>query len=57
MQVQAIGMYGAAQPDFFKSETTGDIKIITTHHLYIYKSCVLTQNLEGVTQKISLPCP
>ena len=21
-QVQAIGMYGAAQPDFFKSETT-----------------------------------
>ena len=22
MQVQAIGMYGAAQPDFFKSETT-----------------------------------
>ena len=22
-QVQAIGMYGAAQPDFFKSETNG----------------------------------
>ena len=56
-QVQAIGMYGAAQPDFFKSETTWDIKIITTHHLYIYKSCVFTQNLEGVTPKISLPRP
>ena len=57
IQVQAIGMYGAAQPDFFKSETTWDIKIITTHHLYIYKSCVFTQNLEGVTPKISLPRP
>ena len=56
-QVQATDMYGAAQPDFFKSETTWDIKIITTHHLYIYKSCVFTQNLEGVTQKISLPRP
>ena len=48
-QVQAIAIA--------KSETTWDIKIITTHHLYIYKSCVFTQNLEGVTQKISLPCP
>ena len=56
-QVQATHMYGAAQPDFFKSETTWDIKIITTHHLYIYKSCVFTQNLEGVTPKISLPRP
>ena len=50
-------MYNAAHTDFFKSETSGDIKIIITHHLYIYKSCVFTQNLEGVTQKISLPCP
>ena len=50
-------MYGAAHMDFFKSETNGDIKIIITHHLYIYKSCVFTQNLEGVTPKISLPRP
>ena len=56
-QVQAIEMYGAAHMDFFKSETNGDIKIIITHHLYIYKSCVFTPNLEGVTQKISLPRP
>ena len=57
IQVQAIEMYGAAHMDFFKSETNGDIKIIITHHLYIYKSCVFTPNLEGVTQKISLPRP
>ena len=57
MHVQAIEMYGAAHMDFFKSETNGDIKIIITHHLYIYKSCVFTPNLEGVTQKISLPRP
>ena len=56
-QVQAIEMYGAAHMDFFKSETNGDIKIIITHHLYIYKSCVFTPNLEGVTEKISLPRP
>ena len=56
-QVQAIEMYGAAHMDFFKSETNGDIKIIITHHLYIYKSCVFTPNLECVTQKISLPSP
>ena len=57
MQVRAVEMYGAAHTDLAKSETTWDIKIIITHHLYIYKSCVFTQNLEGVTQKISLPCP
>ena len=57
LQVQAIGMYGAAQPDFFKSETAWGIKIIITHHLYIFKRCVFTPNLEGVTQKISLPRP
>ena len=57
IQVQAIEMYGAAHMDFFKSETNGDIKIIITRHLYIYKSCVFTPNLEGVTQKISLPRP
>ena len=56
-QVQAVEMYGALHTDLAKSETTWDIKIIITHHLYIYKSCVFTQNLEGVTQKISLPCP
>ena len=57
MQVQAIEMYGALHTDLAKSETTWDIKIIITHHLYIYKSCVFTPNLEGVTQKISLPRP
>ena len=36
-QVQAIGMYGAAQPDFFKSETNGGIKNIISYHLKIIK--------------------
>ena len=44
MQVQATDMYGAAQPDFFKSETAWGIKIIITHHLYIFKRCVFTPN-------------
>ena len=56
-QVQAEEMYGALHTDLAKSETTWDIKIIITHHLYIYKSCVFIPNLEGVTEKISLPCP
>ena len=56
-QVQAMGMYGAAQPDFFKSETNGGIKNIISHHLKIIKRCVFSPNLEGVAQKISLPRP
>ena len=39
-QVQAIEMYGAAQPDFLKSETNGGIKNIISHHLEIIKRCV-----------------
>ena len=39
-QVQAIYMYGAAQPDFLKSETNGGIKNIISHHLEIIKRCV-----------------
>ena len=56
-QVQAIGMYGAAQPDFFKSETNGGIKNIISYHLKIIKRCVFSPNLEVVAQKISLPSP
>ena len=56
-QVQAIGMYGAAQPDFFKSETNGGIKNIISYHLKIIKRCVFSPNLEVVAQKISLPRP
>ena len=56
-QVQAIEMYGVAQPDFLKSETNGGIKNIISHHLKIIKRCVFSPNLEGVAQKISLPCP
>ena len=56
-QVQAIYMYGAAQPDFLKSETNGGIKNIISHHLKIIKRCVFSPNLEGVAQKISLPRP
>ena len=56
-QVQAIEMYGAAQPDFLKSETNGGIKNINSHQLKIIKRCVFSPNLEGVAQKISLPCP
>ena len=37
-QVQAIGMYGAAQPDFFKSETNGGIKNIISYHLKTIKN-------------------
>ena len=40
MQVQAVYMYGAAQPDFLKSETNGGIKNIISHHLKIIKRCV-----------------
>ena len=40
MQVQAVYMYGAAQPDFLKSETNGGIKNIISHHLEIIKRCV-----------------
>ena len=50
-------MYGAAQPDFLKSETNGGIKNIISHHLKIIKRCVFSPNLEGVAQKISLPRP
>ena len=57
IQVQAVEMYGAAHKDFFKSETNGDIKIIITHHLYNYKRCVFSTNLEGVAQKMNLPRP
>ena len=57
IQVQAIGMYGAAQPDFFKSETNGGIKNIISYHLKIIKRCVFSPNLEVVAQKISLPRP
>ena len=39
-QVQAVYMYGAAQPDFLKSETNGGIKNIISHHLEIIKRCV-----------------
>ena len=56
-QVQAIGMYGAAQPDFSKSETNGGITNIISYHLKIIKRYVFSPNLEGVAQKISLPCP
>ena len=56
-QVQAIEMYGAAQSDFFKSETNGGIKNITSYHLKIIKRCVFSPNLEVVAQKISLPRP
>ena len=56
-QVQAIGMYGAAQPDFFKSETNGGIKNTISYHLKIIKRCVFSPNLEVVAQKISLPRP
>ena len=56
-QVQAIGMYGAAQPDFFKSETNRGIKNIISYHLKIIKRCVFSPNLEVVAQKISLPRP
>ena len=56
-QVQAIGMYSAAQPDFFKSETNGGIKNIISYHLKIIKRCVFSPNLEVVAQKISLPRP
>ena len=37
MQTQAIEMYGAAQPDFFKSEINGGIKNIISYHLKIIK--------------------
>ena len=57
IQVQAIGVYGAAQPDFFKSETNGGIKNIISYHLKIIKRCVFSPNLEVVAQKISLPRP
>ena len=57
IQVQAIEMYGAAQPDFFKSETNGGIKNIISYHLKIIKRCVFSPNLEVVAQKISLPRP
>ena len=57
LQVQAVYMYGAAQPDFLKSETNGGIKNIISHHLKIIKRCVFSPNLEGVAQKISLPRP
>ena len=57
MQVQAVYMYGAAQPDFLKSETNGGIKNIISHHLKIIKRCIFSPNLEGVAQKISLPRP
>ena len=40
VQVQAIEMYGAVQPDFLKSETNGGIKNIISHHLEIIKRCV-----------------
>ena len=53
-QVQAIGMYGAAQPDFFKSETNGGIKNIISYHLKIIKRCVFSPNLEVVAQKIAI---
>ena len=56
-QVQAVYMYGAAQPDFLKSETNGGIKNIISHHLKIIKRCIFSPNLEGVAQKISLPRP
>ena len=55
IQVQAIGMYGAAQPDFFKSETNGGIKNIISYHLKIIKRYVFSPNLEAVAPKISLP--
>ena len=57
MQVQAIEMYGAAQPNFPKSESNGGIKNIITQHSKIIKRCVFSANLEGVAQKISLPRP
>ena len=50
-QVQAIEMYGAAQPDFLKSKTNGGIKNIISHHLKIIKRCVFSPNLEGVAKK------
>ena len=56
-QVQATEMYGAAQPDFFKSEVNGGIKNIISYHLKIIKRCVFSPNLEVVAQKISLPRP
>ena len=56
-QVQAVEMYGSAQPDLLKSETNGGIKNIISYHLKIIKKCVFSPNLEVVAQKISLPRP
>ena len=56
-QVQAKEMYGAAQTDFFKSETNRGIKNIISYHLKIIKICVFSSNLEVDAQKISLPRP
>ena len=57
IKVQAIEMYGAAQPDFLKPETNGGIKNIISYYLKIIKRCVFSPNFEGVAQKISLPRP
>ena len=56
-QVQVREMYGAAQPDFFKSDTKGGIKNTISYNLKIIKRCVFSPNLEVVAQKISLPRP
>ena len=57
VQVQAIELYGAAQPDFFKSETNRGIKNTISYHLKIIKRCVFSPNFEGVAQKLSLQGP
>ena len=56
-QVQATEKYGAAQPDFLKSETNGGIKNIISHHLKVIKRCIFSPNLEVVAQQKSLPRP
>ena len=48
---------GSLPPIFAKSETIGNIKIIISHHLYIFERYDFSPNLEDVPQKISLPRP
>ena len=42
---------GSLPPIFAKSETIENIKIIITHHLYIFKRYAFSQNLEDVPKK------
>ena len=42
---------------FGRSEISRDMKKSYKYHLYISKSCIDSQILEGVAQKLGLPCP